>query len=370
MHRRSFLGGVGFTLLANGLGRLPTFAWAKEDAGVADLSALLETLRAKQGLPGIAAAAVRGDRLVAEGVAGVRRIGTDDKITLDDRFSIASCTKRMTGLMVCRVIDTGKLAFDTALEEALPGVKMRDDYRRVTVAQLLDFTGGIQPYTMIRGPGGWAEGLRGLSGTPAQQREQFARRLLQEEPVVKPGTQKRYSNASYALAAFVASRRTRRTWEALMEEEVFKPLGMVRAGFGRPRSQERAHEPWRHFKRGKGYVPEPDSEDLKVEALAAAGDVHCSIRDFAKFAAYELAAAQGKDRLLKPATAARWQKLTRGEAAADRPLQFFGGAPHISAGYAAWPSENLAVVVAVNGGSADCKGIIEAVKQSCHRSEK
>lgn len=370
MNRRSFIGSFGLTVLAMSGGLLPAVARAREDAIPADLSGLLETLRKKQVLPGIAAAAARGDRLAAEGVAGVRRVGTDDKITLDDRFSLASCTKRMTGVMVCRVIDRGKLSFDTTLAEALPDIKMRDDYRPVTVAQLLNFTGGIQPYTKIRGPDGWASGLGGLSGTASQQREQFVRRLLQEAPIVKPGTEKRYSNASYALVAFVASRRTGRTWEALMEQEVFKPLGMEKAGFGRPRSQERPNEPWRHLKLDKGYVPEPDMQETRLEALAAAGDVHCSIRDFAKFAAYELAAAQGKDRLLKPATATRWQKLSRAEAAGDRPLQFFGGAPHISAGYAAWPSENLAVVVAVNGGSADCKGIIDVVKQSCRRSEK
>src|SRR5689334_4208485 len=76
-----------------------------KEASVKNLGDLLESIRKEHGLPGIAAAAVRGDRIAAEGVAGVRRVGGDDKIALDDRFALASCTKRMTMAMICRVID-------------------------------------------------------------------------------------------------------------------------------------------------------------------------------------------------------------------------------------------------------------------------
>jgi CubicO group peptidase (beta-lactamase class C family) len=363
MNRRTFVCSLGSTLLVTPCGPLTAAVRAGEREAPRDLGDLLEAIRKEQGVPGLAAAAVRGDRVVAEGVAGVRRVGEDDRITLEDRFSLASCTKPMTATMVCRVIDAGKLSFDTTLADALPDVKMRDDYRPVTVARLLTHKGGIPPYTQVRLRDGWVGGLNGLKGTASEQREQFVRHLLQEEPAVKPGTERRYSNAGYALAAFVASCRTGRTWEALMEEEVFKPLGMTRAGFGRPRSREHPNEPARHTKGEKGYVPEPEREGDELAALAAAGGVHCSIRDFARFASYELAAVQGKDALLKPTTARRWQGLSHGEGAGDRPLQFFGGSPAISTGCALWPSKNSAMVVAVNGGSADVRAVIEAVKE-------
>jgi hypothetical protein len=85
-------------------------------------------------------------------------------------------------------------------------------------------------------------------------------------------------------------------------------------------------------------------------ALAPAGNAHCSIRDFARFATYELNAAQGTNSLLKPATARRWQEASRGETVEGRP--FFGGSQFVSAGCVLWPSQNLAVVVAINAGSA------------------
>jgi CubicO group peptidase (beta-lactamase class C family) len=266
----------------------------------------------------------------------------------------------MTAVMIARVIDSGKLSFDTTLSDALPDIEMRDDYRKVTIAQLLTFTGGIQPYTRI-GPM-LTPILFELKGSPAEQRKQFVKHVLHEEPVVKPGSERKYSNASYVVAAFVASRRTGRGWEALMEDEVFKPLRLTKAGFGRPRSKERPDEPWLHRKGEKGYEPEPEEPQAEPGTLAGAGGVACSIRDFAKFASHKLSAAQGKDGLLKPGTAKRLRELSQNDTAEGRPL--FGGTPWMTAGFALWPSKNTAVVVAVNGGSAvdACTAVFKAVE--------
>jgi CubicO group peptidase (beta-lactamase class C family) len=335
---------------------------------VKDLGEQLEAIRKQYELPGLAAAAVRGPRIVAEGAAGVRRVGKRDKLTPNDRLALASCTKRMTSAMVARVIDTGKLTFETTLAEALPEIAMRDDYRKVTVAQLLTHTGGIQSYTKFTPQSG--RFLMELKGSAAEQREQFIKHLLQEEPVAKPGTQRIYSNASYALVAFVAERRAERSWETLMQDEVFKPLGMSTAGFGRPVSQEHPNEPTLHRKGGQGYEPEPEGQPNVMAVLAPAGDVHCSIRDFAKFAAYELEAAQGRDSLLKPATAKRWQDFLRTQPIEGR--SFFGGSPFVSSGFIIWRSINLAVAVAANaGGGGDAvRAVFDAIKQREAEFEK
>jgi CubicO group peptidase (beta-lactamase class C family) len=225
--------------------------------------------------------------------------------------------------------------------------------------------------------------LHNLPGAPAEQREEFIKRLLQEEPIVKPGTESRYSNAGYALVGFVAAQGTGKSWETLMTEEVFKPLSMATAGFGRPRTKDRPHEPWLHQWTGEQYEPESEHRVNVMEALAPAGNVHCSIRDFAKFAAYELSAARGNNRLLSMETANRFRELSRFPAGGSRsgpPMKtrpgdsgkspkvtkgpkagksgpaggnaFFGGSAFISSGCMLWPDKYLAAVVAVNAGGA------------------
>src|SRR5687767_2147955 len=111
MDRRDFLRSAAVVA-----GGLVLQAKAPEQSLV-NLEEQLEAIRKEYDLPGIAAAAVRGKRVVAEGVAGVRRVGAADKITPDDRFALASCTKPMTATMVMRVIDSGRLSFETTLAE-------------------------------------------------------------------------------------------------------------------------------------------------------------------------------------------------------------------------------------------------------------
>lgn len=43
-----------------------------------------------------------------------------------------------------------------------------------------------------------------------------------------------YSNLGYMVAGAMAEKKTGKSWEALMQEKLFKPLGMTSAGFGFP----------------------------------------------------------------------------------------------------------------------------------------
>jgi len=333
----------------------PSMGQAQENTATKDLATLVESTRQKHGLPSMAVAVVRGDQIIAEAATGVREVGKPDQIALDDRFGIGSCTKRMTTLMIGRLIDAGKLSFDTTLGEALPDMPMRDDYRKVTIAQLLDFTGGIQPYTQL-GPR-LTPWLFDLTGTVSERRAKFVQHVLQEEPIVKPGTASRYSNASYVLLAYIAKTRTNREWETLIQDQVFQPLGMTHSGFGTARSAERPDQPRQHIKERGKYVPDRRETKPVEGVLAGAGHVHCSVRDLAKFAAYELAAANGKNTLLKPETAKRLQRK-------EESSSIFGGTPWITAGYLVMPGKNLAIAATVNGGGAQgaCEVVFKAIR--------
>jgi CubicO group peptidase (beta-lactamase class C family) len=71
-----------------------------------------------------------------------------------------------------------------------------------------------------------------------------------------PGGRCSYSNVGYVVAAAVAERAAAATWEDLMAEQVFGPLGMSSAGLGR----DRPHSDLLHFNPSE-VIP----EILKVE---------------------------------------------------------------------------------------------------------
>lgn len=347
MNRRIFLHSTVLTLSSLSLSRL-TQTQGDEPIKVQDLNEVLESIRKQHQLPALAAAAIRGDQLVAEGAVGVRQTGKEDKVTLDDRFMLGSCTKDMTVLLICSLIDAGKLDVNLTLNDALPGMKMRDEYRSVTLAQLLTFKGGIQPYTQI---GPKITPILFEPGATSERLPKFIEHVLNETPIAKPGTAMRYSNASYILAAYVAAKKNQSDYQSLMAEHVFKPLKMTTAGFGFPRSKTRPNEPAFHVMREKAYQAMPDMERPPEVIMAPAGGCHCSIRDFSRFAAYRLAAAQGKDTLLKPETVKRVREMLGQEFPGGG--ESFGGTPWLHAGCQVSPSSNLAVVVTTNCGAGD-----------------
>ena len=339
---------------------------ATASAQTADLSTELNAVRKQTSLPGAAGVVMRDGKVIAEGVTGIRQMGAEDAIKIDDRFSIGSCTKRMTGVMIGRLVDEGKLSFDTTLASALPDVPMRDEYRTVTIAQLLAFTGGIAGYERV-GPKITPE-LFDVEGTLAERELRVVKHVLQLPPAGQIGKEARYSNASYMLAAYIAAKVSGKSYEALMDEHVFKPLKLTQTGWGRPSTVEHPAQPWLHVQRPDGYAPEPDVIRPPEVLFRAAGNAHMSARDLALFAQYELAAAQGKDPLLKPATSKRWNSL-EGQRLGERGVHA-GGTPWLSACYGVWPKKNLAAAIVINGGSRDdeaCNAFVKAVEEKFAR---
>jgi CubicO group peptidase (beta-lactamase class C family) len=145
---------------------------------------------------------------------------------------------------------------------------------------------------------------------------------------------------------------------------------MTTANFGNPRTKDRPNQPASHVKSGAGYVAMPDRERPAEQLLAAAGGgCYCSIRDFARFAAYQLAAARGNDSLLKRPTAARAREMLPGEVPEGGAN--FGGTPWLHAGMLLVPKKDFAIVAATNCGAGDeaCTAVFKAMRASLKLDE-
>lgn len=84
------------------------------DNGPVNVDAILQSILGRGGERfGMAAAVLRGERIIAQGAARVRKRWTAERITLDDRFLLASCTKAMTATLVAMLVEEGKLNWTT-----------------------------------------------------------------------------------------------------------------------------------------------------------------------------------------------------------------------------------------------------------------
>src|SRR4026209_1252098 len=203
-----------------------------------NVDAVLQSILGKGGERfGMAAAVLRGERIIAQGAAGVRKRGTAERITLDDRFHLGSCTKAMTATLVAILVEEGKLNWTTTLGELFADTvkPMHPAWEKVTLRQVLAHRAGLRLEPdglgvlneMVRPP-------RARPGTVPQQRLEIVRQALSRPSGIPPDTKYWYSNVGYILAGAVLEQLTGRAWEELMRERLFQPLGISTGGFGPP----------------------------------------------------------------------------------------------------------------------------------------
>jgi CubicO group peptidase (beta-lactamase class C family) len=255
-----------------------------------DISAELEAMRAEYKLPACASAVIEAGRIVAIGAAGVRRLGSDVRVTTSDVWHIGSCTKSMTALLAGILVDAGKLRWDTSIPDALPAMPCDPGWRNVTIEHLVTHRSGIAPMS----PGEWRT-LDAGNGSPREQRATFARGLLSKPPANPPGKFV-YSNSAYGLLGAIIERAANDSYENLLRLKIFVPLGLATAGFGAPATPGKIDQPWGHYRRDGRLVPaEPLPGNQFPPALAPAASVHMSLTDFAHYAEW---LSSGKPRIV------------------------------------------------------------------------
>lgn len=255
-----------------------------------DLHDLLLPIRDKASIPALAAVAIKGGQIIAQGCAGVRAVSDLDEVTINDKFHLGSCTKAMTATMIARLVDRGVMRWDMTLGQVFADrPTIHEKFRPARLDQLLTNRGGF-PHEASNEL--WAK-LFQREGTPTEQRLQLLDGTCSVAPEYEPGSKFVYSNQNFAVAGAMAEKVTGKAWEDLMRDELFTPLGITSAGFGAPGSAGEVDQPRGHVgKLGtlKPAVPGPSADN--PPAIGPAGTVHMSLPDWARFVALHARADQ------------------------------------------------------------------------------
>ena len=232
---------------------------------------------------GMIAAVISSDGIIEIGSAGVRKAGTSMAMTDKDHVHLGSCAKAMTATMIATLVAEGKLSWDTKLIEAIPEMKnkIHADYHKITLWKLLTHSAGIPKNS--------------IDSDSHNSKEITKRRLaIIEDNLKSPATYEidefNYSNFGYVIAACMAEQITGLSWEVLIKERLFDPLGMTTAGIGDPidpLKKKSIDQPWGHKRSWLGNKWKP-SRAYYGEVISPAGRIHCSIEDWAKFISLQL----------------------------------------------------------------------------------
>ena len=267
--------------------------------GDSEIVELLLPIRAEYDVPAIAAAIVTSDGIWRHAVVGVRKRGAEAAATLEDAWHLGPNTKAMTGTLAASLVEDEVLRWETTVGDLFPEFadSLPAKAQDISLQHLLAHRAGVPENLSLRAYGGTE--VREL-------RLRAVRDELNSARDAGPAAEYRYSNLGYILAGAMMERATNSSWEDLVRNRVFEPLGMAGAGFGGVGTPGSLDQPWGHQENGRP-VPKngPDVDNPPV--LGPAGRVHASIQDWARFIADQLRGARESPALLSPDSYAKLQ---------------------------------------------------------------
>lgn len=299
-----------FLLIAGALGSTsaPLFAHAAEPAQVAMQSAntapqhlpperIKTTLAAYQewlarldqrhAVAGLATAVVIDDKVVYEHTLGYANATTQEAVTPETVFRLASLSKAFATAVTGVLVNDGKLSWDTKLAEVLPFFKLKDAAaaEKATVRDILGQRLGLPRNTydnMLEGDVSY---------------EELVRRLDEVDMTCAVGQCYGYQNVAFSMIGDVVYAMTGDFFYRQVDKRIFFPLGMKTASYGREAleaspSWARPHRPsgpggWRPFEPKEAYY-----------RVAPAAGVNASLRDMEQWL---IAQMGGRPDVLSPA---------------------------------------------------------------------
>lgn len=179
-------------------------------------------------VPGAALGIIQDGKVLHAGGFGLRDIHKPDKVDADTRFLIASVTKPLTTLMLGKLVDQKRLAWDTLATSAMPGFKLGDPAMsaNLRIKHLICACTGM--------PRRDYEWLLEYEDATAQT---AIHSLADVRPTSGFGELYQYSNPMAAAAGFLGGHVAHpglelgAAYDKAMRELVFDPLGMSRTTF-------------------------------------------------------------------------------------------------------------------------------------------
>ena len=185
----------------------------------------------------------------------------------DTKHRLGSITKQFTSMLIMQLVEQGKLKLDVPISTYLPDYpKKNGDV--ITIHHLLTHSSGIPNMTSFPG---FIKNISRNSYSPVQLVNLFADSTLQFEP----GKNYVYSNSGYILLGYIIEKVTGKTYEQVLQENIFTPLKMNNTGYDHPETllKNRANG---YQKNGWHYV---NADFIDMSVPYAAGALYSTVED-------------------------------------------------------------------------------------------
>lgn len=186
-----------------------------QQAPAADFDEYVNKAIKDWGVPGVAIAIVKDDRIVLAKGFGVRELNKPELVDEHTLFAIGSSSKAFTAASIAMLVDDGKLKWDDPATKYLPGFQLFDPYstRELSVSDLLSHRSGL-----ARGDLLWY--------ASKYDRNEILRRVRYLKPSWSIRSRFGYQNIMFLAAGQIIPSITGKTWDEFIRDRIFTPLGM------------------------------------------------------------------------------------------------------------------------------------------------
>ncbi|MCQ2547731.1 MAG: serine hydrolase [Clostridia bacterium] len=165
-------------------------------------------------VPGMALSVnFNGENVLSQGF-GFADLESEEKLTGDHAWCIASCSKAFTSALIAILVDKGLIDYDTPIVEYLPDFKMDDEEAsaKCTIRDMLMHRTGLSEHDAL-----WCDTI---------DRAELYKRLAYLKSRSPFRKEMIYNNTVYTLIGAIAEKVSGLSWEEMIREWIFKPLGM------------------------------------------------------------------------------------------------------------------------------------------------
>ena len=252
---------------------------------IAELSRFVDEGRKKLGVPGVSIGVVQDGKVVFADGFGMRDLDDTRKPDADTLYLIASNTKAMTTLMLAKLVDEGKLTWDTPVTKLLPSFRLgdADTTSRVLVRHLICACTGLPRQDFE-----WIFQFDGV--TP----EGMLKTLGAMQPTSKFGELFQYSNPLASAGGYVGGhvafpdRELGAAYDEAMRTLVFGPLGMKSTTFDFKRALAANHAGSHGASVDGKTIHAVMAANYSIIPVRPAGGAWSNVRDMLKYVQMEI----------------------------------------------------------------------------------
>ena len=191
----------------------------------------------------------------------------DIKNKPNTKHRLGSISKQFTALLILQLAEAGKLDLHTPISTYLPNYP-KDKGDKINTHHLLTHTSGIPNYTSF--PGFFAKESR----DPYSPIE-FIKKFADKDLEFTPGEKFNYSNSGYFLLGVIIEKLSGKTYEQMLEDKIFTPLGMNDSGYD-THSAILKNRATGYEKAGNNFI---NSSYLDMSIPYAAGSLYATVED-------------------------------------------------------------------------------------------